>query len=98
MTLQQEYYYANYVEREFSLTKGTRESVDRILSSYDKRLIRQFHFMEWPDFGVPRDRASVTSFVLRVRRHIADGVGPPVIHCRYVWQDYLASFPKQACL
>ena len=47
------------------------------------RRLRQFHYLEWPDNGVP-DKLSLLSFVELVRDKIPARGGPIVIHCRLV--------------
>lgn len=54
-----------------------------ILTSPGKpRTIWQYHYTDWPDFGVPKVRNSVISFVLRSREHESEEDGPIVCHCR----------------
>ena len=48
------------------------------------RDIKQFHYMLWPDFGVPSKPETFLEFLYDIRE---SGVfdpeqGPPVIHCR----------------
>ena len=51
--------------------------------SKDYRLVAQFHFVSWPDFGVPRTPVSLLHFLQRVRLHQPSGQPQPiVIHCR----------------
>lgn len=50
----------------------------------EKRIVFQYHFEEWPDFGTPNDRSSVISFILRCREHEESHPGPPIVHCRLV--------------
>ena len=45
------------------------------------REITQYHFTDWPDFGVPEDASSMLKFVRRVRRATSPTHGPVVIHC-----------------
>ncbi|KAL5487212.1 hypothetical protein EMCRGX_G019787 [Ephydatia muelleri] len=50
--------------------------------SKDYRLVAQFHFVSWPDFGVPRTPVSLLHFLQRVRLHQPSGQPQPiVIHC-----------------
>ena len=45
------------------------------------RRLRHFHFLEWPDNGVP-DQQSLVSYVETVRDQIPQRGGPIVVHCR----------------
>ena len=45
------------------------------------REIIQYHFTDWPDFGVPENASSMLKFVRRVRNTISPTHGPVVIHC-----------------
>jgi len=46
------------------------------------RRLRHFHYLEWPDNGVP-DQQSLLSYIDTVRDQIpARGGGPIVVHCR----------------
>uniref|UniRef100_A0A9L0JDY9 protein-tyrosine-phosphatase n=1 Tax=Equus asinus TaxID=9793 RepID=A0A9L0JDY9_EQUAS len=47
------------------------------------RLIRHFHYMVWPDHGVPETTQSLIQFVRTVRDYInrTPGAGPAVVHC-----------------
>jgi receptor-type tyrosine-protein phosphatase A len=45
------------------------------------REITQYHFTDWPDFGVPEDASSMLKFVRRVRGATSPTHGPVVIHC-----------------
>ena len=47
------------------------------------RRLRHFHFLEWPDNGVP-DQHSLVSYVEIVRDQIPQRGGPIVVHCRSV--------------
>ncbi len=51
--------------------------------------VRQFHFMSWPDFGVPRHATPLLHFLRRVRNaHSYDNPKPLLIHCRWVEEQY----------
>ena len=45
------------------------------------REITQYHFTDWPDFGVPEDASSMLKFVRRVRSATSPTHGPVIIHC-----------------
>ena len=47
------------------------------------RRLRHFHYLEWPDNGVP-EQLSLLNFVELVRDEIPARGGPIVVHCRSV--------------
>lgn len=49
----------------------------------DSRDILQFHYITWPDFGVPQSPAAFLDFLRRVRDAgvLEANVGPAVVHC-----------------
>ena len=52
----------------------------------ETRIVKHFHYMAWPDFGVPRTAHAFLIFLLHVNEFqasIADA-GPPIVHCRFV--------------
>nr|XP_002129090.1 tyrosine-protein phosphatase non-receptor type 2-like [Ciona intestinalis] len=65
----------NYIVRELELRK--------LKSSEPPRIIYQFHYIAWPDFGVPESPTAFLDFLACVREHgvLDSNVGPPVIHC-----------------
>lgn len=46
--------------------------------------MRQFHYMAWPDHGVPHSPDPLLAFwkVLREWLDNTPGGGPPIVHCR----------------
>ena len=46
------------------------------------REVRQFHFLVWPDHGVPQYATALLSFRKRVVRYHSEKRGPMVVHCR----------------
>jgi len=48
-----------------------------------KREIKQFHYMNWPDFNVPKNPDQFLEFLLEVRKSgcFLESCGPPVVHC-----------------
>ena len=62
--------FANFNVRTFTLTKGRQE-----------RRITQYHFIGWPDHGVPDDSIPFLEFVMKVKSSIHGGNGPIVAHC-----------------
>ncbi|XP_062251215.1 protein tyrosine phosphatase receptor type Fa [Platichthys flesus] len=63
---------ATYSVRTFALYKNC---------SSEKRDVRQFQFMEWPDHGVPDYPTSTLAFLRRVRACNPPDAGPMVVHC-----------------
>ena len=47
-----------------------------------ERIIKQFHYTEWPDFGVPTNGESLISLVKILMKEHQPDVGPMLIHCR----------------
>ncbi|XP_060934461.1 protein tyrosine phosphatase receptor type Fa isoform X6 [Limanda limanda] len=63
---------ASYSVRTFALYKnGSRE----------KRDVRQFQFMAWPDHGVPEYPTPTLAFLRRVRACNPPDAGPMMVHC-----------------
>ena len=52
----------------------------------ERRPIDHFHYLTWPDFGVPTSPATFLAFLFEVRKTgvMSADVGPCVIHCRHV--------------
>ena len=44
--------------------------------------IRHFHFLRWPDFGVPNSPDALLSFIRKVNDNTPPDGGPVVVHCR----------------
>ena len=50
-----------------------------------QRVIKQFHYLRWPDFGSPDNPEQLIEFVSDVRIHVPheqSGRGPIIVHCR----------------
>ncbi|XP_045163455.1 tyrosine-protein phosphatase non-receptor type 11-like isoform X2 [Mercenaria mercenaria] len=47
------------------------------------RKVYQYHFMTWPDYGVPSEAGSVLDFlnVVNTKQESISGAGPVVVHC-----------------
>eukprot|EP00794_Sanderia_malayensis_P006241 gene6241-6959_t len=74
--------YANYVHRVFSISWNNKEEAAELGYSTDEiKLVRQFHFTDWPDFGVPKERSSMLAYVHMVRRYMQETETPTVVHC-----------------
>ncbi|XP_034439934.1 protein tyrosine phosphatase receptor type Fa isoform X3 [Hippoglossus hippoglossus] len=63
---------ATYSVRTFALYKN---------GSSEKRDVRQFQFMAWPDHGVPEYPTPTLAFLRRVRACNPPDAGPMVVHC-----------------
>uniref|UniRef100_A0A7N8YD30 Receptor-type tyrosine-protein phosphatase F n=1 Tax=Mastacembelus armatus TaxID=205130 RepID=A0A7N8YD30_9TELE len=63
---------ATYSVRTFALYKN---------GSSEKREVRQFQFMAWPDHGVPEYPTPTLAFLRRVKACNPSDVGPMVVHC-----------------
>ncbi|XP_067027507.1 receptor-type tyrosine-protein phosphatase T-like isoform X2 [Acropora muricata] len=64
--------FADYAIRTFILQKkGTQE----------RRQVQQFHFLVWPDKGVPRHATAVLALRRKVRMNYNNMKSPMVVHC-----------------
>ncbi|XP_070601153.1 receptor-type tyrosine-protein phosphatase F isoform X2 [Erythrolamprus reginae] len=63
---------ATYTVRTFALYKN---------GSSEKRELRQFQFMAWPDHGVPEYPTPILAFLRRVKACNPPDAGPIVVHC-----------------
>lgn len=52
-----------------------------------QRLITQFHFTSWPDFGVPFTPIGMLKFLKKVKACNPQYAGAIVVHCRSVWPE-----------
>ncbi|KAK3104544.1 hypothetical protein FSP39_004620 [Pinctada imbricata] len=68
---------SNFVVRELELSKVKNGKTE------GPRKIYQFHFLTWPDYGVPGDPGVILSFVESVNRQQESikGAGPIIVHC-----------------
>ena len=48
------------------------------------REVKQFHFLKWPDHGVPTYATALLHFRKRVHNYHPEKRGPMVVHCRSV--------------
>lgn len=47
-----------------------------------KREVKHFHFLKWPDFGCPANTSLLINFILTVRSYMPyTATGPTIIHC-----------------
>ncbi|XP_037801428.1 receptor-type tyrosine-protein phosphatase H-like isoform X2 [Penaeus monodon] len=59
--------------------------VSRILevtAGQQKRIVKHYHFLAWPDFGTPEREEDLLGFIAAVRRSSASAAHPVVVHCR----------------
>ena len=56
------------------------------------REVKQFHFLVWPDHGVPQFATPLLSFRKRVAKYHPDKKGPMVVHCRSALSSLSFSF------
>ncbi|XP_017136645.1 tyrosine-protein phosphatase non-receptor type 61F isoform X1 [Drosophila miranda] len=66
--------YQNFVRRWFKLTD---------LETQKSREVMQFHYITWPDFGIPSSPDAFLKFLQQVRDSgcLSNDVGPAVVHC-----------------
>ena len=77
--------YAYYVHRVFSVKWNNAVLAKSYGFDCDEvKDIRQFHFTDWPDFGVPQEGLAMLSFTHMVRRYMQETDSPTVVHCRCV--------------
>ena len=62
--------FPDHVVRTFHVTR-TGQAIERI--------VKQFHFIAWPDFGVPSDPASLLGFIRKVNTWRGIAVGGPAV-------------------
>ena len=62
--------FPDHVVRTFHITR-TGQSVERI--------VKQFHFVAWPDFGVPADPAAILGFIRKVNNWRLVSPGGPAV-------------------
>lgn len=49
--------------------------------SKEERIVKQFHYTTWPDFGVPEHPTPVLRFTRRILASDQQDAGPIVVHC-----------------
>ncbi len=57
--------------------------------SNDSRMVLQFQFTRWPDYGVPKLAAPLLNFLRAVNTSNPPGAGPIITHCRQVWHTII---------
>ncbi|XP_052103012.1 tyrosine-protein phosphatase 10D-like isoform X2 [Mytilus californianus] len=67
----------------------------------DTRVVKHFHFLEWPDFSAKVETTTLIEFITTVRQHITPDIkGPTVTHCSagvgrtgtFITVDYLMQY------
>ncbi|CAG2256333.1 PTPB [Mytilus edulis] len=67
----------------------------------EKRVVKHFHFLEWPDFSAKVETTTLIEFITTVRQHITPDIkGPTVTHCSagvgrtgtFITVDYLMQY------
>ena len=72
-------WYVQYNRRRLLISRSLQDDdVDN--KSLD---VVQYHYISWPDHGVPTDTGSVLNFLTRIRRNKNSNSGPMIVHCRY---------------
>lgn len=68
----------DYVIREYEVKKEHDDG-----KVEPTRKVFQYHFMTWPDYGVPGDPGSVLDFlnIVNSKQESIEGAGPIVVHC-----------------
>ncbi|XP_063403661.1 receptor-type tyrosine-protein phosphatase H-like [Mytilus trossulus] len=70
----------------------------------EKRVVKHFHFLEWPDFSAKVETTTLIEFITTVRQHITPDIkGPTVTHCSagvgrtgtFITVDYLMQFVQE---
>uniref|UniRef100_A0A8C1ZSI5 Receptor-type tyrosine-protein phosphatase alpha n=1 Tax=Cyprinus carpio TaxID=7962 RepID=A0A8C1ZSI5_CYPCA len=55
--------------------------IQQVRSTEPQRLVTQFHFTSWPDFGVPFTPIGMLKFLKKVKNCNPQYAGPIVVHC-----------------
>ncbi|XP_022102896.1 receptor-type tyrosine-protein phosphatase epsilon-like [Acanthaster planci] len=95
---------ADYVIRKFTMQKDEEdEDAEPIVG--ESRTLMQFHFLGWPDFGIPKYPHSMLCFVKRIRHMTGTRIEPGniVVHCSagvgrtgtYILIDYMLDMMKK---
>ena len=63
---------AYYTIRSFKVSRGGTQP----------RLVKQFHYTGWPDFGVPDHPHPIIAFIRHMDTFVRPTKGPDIVHCR----------------
>lgn len=74
---------AYYTIRSFKVSRGGAQA----------RLVKQFHYTGWPDFGVPDQPHPIIAFIRHIDNFVRRSKGPDIVHCRWVAMDGLLPIP-----
>lgn len=65
-----------------SLSSRPSTQVGDVTNKKPQRLVTQFHFTSWPDFGVPFTPIGMLKFLKKVKTCNPQYAGAIVVHCR----------------
>uniref|UniRef100_A0A8C5I4B1 Receptor-type tyrosine-protein phosphatase n=1 Tax=Gouania willdenowi TaxID=441366 RepID=A0A8C5I4B1_GOUWI len=66
---------------DYTIRKFCIQQVGDVSGKKPQRLITQFHFTSWPDFGVPFTPIGMLKFLKKVKACNPQFAGPIVVHC-----------------
>uniref|UniRef100_A0A669BVQ9 Receptor-type tyrosine-protein phosphatase alpha n=1 Tax=Oreochromis niloticus TaxID=8128 RepID=A0A669BVQ9_ORENI len=66
---------------DYTIRKFCIQQVPYVSGKKPQRLITQFHFTSWPDFGVPFTPIGMLKFLKKVKACNPQYAGPIVVHC-----------------
>ncbi len=64
----------------------TNARLSTLFQDGQSRMIRQFHYVDWPEQGVPKSGDGFIEFITQVHKTKEQfgHEGPITVHCRYV--------------
>ncbi|KAM7006684.1 receptor-type tyrosine-protein phosphatase alpha isoform 1-T1 [Tautogolabrus adspersus] len=66
---------------DYTIRKFCIQQVGDVSGKKPQRLVTQFHFTSWPDFGVPFTPIGMLKFLKKVKNYNPQYAGPIVVHC-----------------
>uniref|UniRef100_A0A671QUN1 protein-tyrosine-phosphatase n=1 Tax=Sinocyclocheilus anshuiensis TaxID=1608454 RepID=A0A671QUN1_9TELE len=66
---------------DYTIRKFCIQQVGDVSGKKPQRLVTQFHFTSWPDFGVPFTPIGMLKFLKKVKTYNPQYAGPIVVHC-----------------
>uniref|UniRef100_A0A8C1FE90 Receptor-type tyrosine-protein phosphatase alpha n=1 Tax=Cyprinus carpio carpio TaxID=630221 RepID=A0A8C1FE90_CYPCA len=66
---------------DYTIRKFCIQQVGDVSGKKPQRLVTQFHFTSWPDFGVPFTPIGMLKFLKKVKNCNPQYAGPIVVHC-----------------